>query len=325
MAFKVYISEDIPAPGKDYLKERGYEVAVGEDDRRETIIKGIADADAVLVRTATFDREMLEGAKRLKVIAKNGVGTDNVDLEACDELGIWAVNGPYSNAVSVAEHVMGGLLFMVKNYTVVDKFIRDGEFTRRTTIESVEVDGKVLGIVGVGRIGRLVAQKMHFGLGMKIIGYDPYIDPTGLPDYIELLPSLEELFDRADYVTVHTPSTSETVGMIGEGLLRRLKRSAVIINCARGGIVNEQDLAKVLKERVIRGAFVDVFRPEPIEPGNPLLDCDNILLTPHYAAISTEAGIRAGIHAAKGIDEVLKGEVPEWPVNNPQNPRNREI
>lgn len=322
MAFKVYISEDIPDAGKAYLRERGYDVVVGADSRRETIMDGMRNADAVLMRTAEFDREMFEQAPKLKVIAKNGVGTDNVDLAACENLGIWVVNGPYSNAVSVAEHVMGGLLYLVKNYTTVDKFIRDGEFNRRTSIESMELDGKTLGIVGVGRIGSLVAKKMHFGLGLNIIGYDPYIDASKQPDYIEMVSSLEELFDRADVVTVHTPSTPETVGMIDEKLLRRLKPSGIVINCARGGIVNERDLAKVLSERAIRAAFVDVFRPEPIEPSNPLIQCDNILLTPHYAAISVEAGMRSGVHAAMGIDEVLSGKKPQWPVNQPKNPRN---
>jgi len=322
LAYKVYISEDITDPGKDFLREKGYGIAVGEDGRRETILKNLPDADAVIVRTAVFDADMLKAAEKLKVIAKYGVGYDNIDVKAAEALGIWVVNAPLSNIVSVSEFVIGALLYCVKHYSTVDRFIREGNYSLRTTVEGVELDGKTLGIVGVGRIGRLVARKAHFGLDMKIVGYDPYIDPEGLPDYIELLPSLEALFDRADYVTVHTPSTPETIGMIDKRLMSRLKRSAVVLNCARGGIVKERDLYEALSEGIIARAVVDVFRPEPPGMDNPLLTLGNILLTPHYAAITGEAGARSGLHAAAGVDEVLNGKVPTWAVNIPLNPRN---
>lgn len=318
----MYISEDITSPGKELLREKGYEVIIGKDDSRDTILKNITDVDAILVRTAVFDEGLLASAKNLKVIAKYGVGYDNIDVKAAENLGIWATNAPLSNIVSVSEFVIGALIYSVRHYSKVDRFIREKNYRLRTTIEGTELDGKTLGIVGVGRIGSLVARKAHFGLDMKIIGYDPYIDEAGLPDYIELLPSLETVFDRADYVTVHTPSNPETVGMIDKRLMSRMKKSAIVLNCARGGIVNERDLYEVLSEGVIAGAVVDVFRPEPPMDDNPLLTLDNILLTPHYAAITAEAGARSGIHAATCIDEVLNGKAPSWPVNNPVSPRN---
>lgn len=315
MAFKVLIPQDITDAGKDYLKERGYEVVVGSGFDAATIIKEGADADAFLVRTAPYTREMMENCKKLKVIGRHGVGVDNIDLGAATELGIQVTNAPTSNALSVAEHTIGFITALAFHITIMDKNAREGRWAQRNVLKCIELDGKVLGLVGLGRIGRMVAEKASKGLGMKVIGYDPFVTKENAPEGIEVVETKEEVFKNADFISLHIPATEETKQSINKDVFKLMKKSAFIINCARGEIMNEDDLYTALSENWIAGAALDVLKDEPPKADNPLLTLDNIIISPHNAALTQESMDRMGLHAAIGIDEVLTGKKISWPVN----------
>lgn len=315
MGYKVLIPQDITAAGKDYLKERGYEVRVLDDSSVETICREVKDCDAILARTAEYPRKVMEAGSKLKVIARYGAGVDNIDVEAAAEHGIWVCNAPMANSNSVAEHAVTLLLACSKNLRVQDQQAREGNFESRNTLKSSDVSQKVLGIVGCGHIGQLVAKKACYGLEMKVKGYDAYMASDRFPSYIERAESLDELFTDCDFISLHIPATAQTRNLVDKKLLGKMKKDAVLINCSRGGVVNEEDLYHCLKEGGIRGAGIDVFEQEPDIAGNPLFTLDNVIVSPHNAALTYEAMDQMGIDAARGIDEVLSGQKPTWPVN----------
>lgn len=317
MKAKVLIPQDITQAGKDYLKDKGYQVKVLEDASVETLKKEVADADAVLFRTAKYPREVLEAGKNVKVYARYGAGVDNLDVAAATELGIWVCNAPVANSNSVAEHTIALIMACANNLIVQDRQARQGNYNSRNEMPSNELRGKTLGLVGCGHIGQLVAQKAYLGLGMKVKGYDEYIAPEKLPDYIEKTDDLEEIFSTCDYVSLHIPATPQTRNLVDRKLLAKMKKTGVLINCARGGIVNEKDLYEALAANRIKAAGLDVFENEPDILGNPLFDLDRVIVSPHNAALTYEAMDQMGIDAAKGIDEVLSGQVPKWAVNKP--------
>ncbi|MFD1706163.1 hydroxyacid dehydrogenase [Siminovitchia sediminis] len=314
MSFLVYIPQDIEKEGKEFLKEKGYDYIIGSDLSQETLIREVKDCDAILTRSnAMITEHVINAGKKLKVIAKYGVGLDNIDIEAATKRGIYVTNTPEANANVVAEHVMALMLALSKNLLPMDKELRKGNFAYRTERFSVDLEHKTLGIVGLGRIGRLVAKKARYGFDMKVIGYDPYMTAT-IPE-IEKTEDLNGLLQNSDFISLHLPLTKDTKGVIGSEQFKWMKPSAYLINAARGGVVNENDLAKALREGVIAGAGIDVFEQEPPNPDNPLFSLDNAILTPHSAALSTEGAARMSLHAAMQVDEALKGEIPRWAVN----------
>lgn len=315
MGFKVLLPQDITSAGKEWLISRGYEITVLEDYSVESICKVVGDYDAILLRTAPCPRKVLETGKKLKVIGRYGAGVDNIDCKAAKELGIQVCNTPVGNAVSVAEHTITLLLACAKNLTVQDKKTRCGDFSSRDYMKSTEVQDKTLGLIGCGHIGRLVAKKAFHGLDMKIIAYDAYLQQEQLPDYIRLEKDVDVVLRESDFISMHIPATKDTLDFINEGQLNKMKKSAVLLNCARGGVVNENDLYAALTSGTIAGAGLDVFKEEPPERDNPLFQLDNVIVSPHNAALTYEAMDRMGIQAAQGIDDVLRGVTPMWPVN----------
>ena len=315
---KVLIAQDITPAGKEYLKERGYEVVLAGASDEETLCREAADCDAILVRTARISRRLMESCPKLKVVARHGVGVDAIDVEAATELGIQVTNGPLSNSESVAEHTVALILACAHHIVEMDGCVRGGEWEARNRVRLTELNGKTAGIVGLGRIGRSVAAKLALGMGMHVIGYDSYVKPETLPDYIELVSGLPELLERSDFVTLHCPSTPETRGSINKECFARMKNTAFLINCARGDVVVEEDLAQALQEKQIAGAGLDVLETEPPAQGNPLFSMSSVILSPHCGAHSYEAFDKMGVHAAMGIDEVLSGKVISWPVNKPE-------
>jgi len=277
----------------------------------------VQDCHAILARTAPFPREVLEAGKLLKVIGRHGVGTDNIDVEAATQLGIYVTNAPQSNATSVAEHTIGLIIATARNFVRCDGAVRKGNFEIRNQIPGTDIEGKILGLIGLGRIGKLVARKAAAGLEMRVIGYDPYVDPSAVLE-VELIDSIEALLQKADFVSLHLPGNQRTVGLIDRSKLLMMKPSAYLINVARGGIVKEDDLAEILSQGRIAGAALDVFAEEPPDPANPLLKLDNITVTPHNAALTRECMDRMAVHAAQGIDDELSGKTPAWPVNSPE-------
>ncbi len=321
MGYKVLLPQDITEPGKAFLRDHGCEVLVGTAADPATIAREAADCDAILARTARLDREVIDAAPRLRVIGRHGIGVDNIDVIHCEHKGIYVTYAPLSNSASVAEHTLFLMLSCARNAKAVDRAFRDGDFEVRNRLPGIDLEGKTLGILGMGRIGRLVAQMASAAFGMKVLGYVHRAPAESFPPMVEAVADREEIFRRADFVSLHVPATPETRGSVGMAEFRLMKPGAFFINTARGEIVVEEDLVAALRDGVLRGAGLDVFTEEPPAPDHPLLAMDRVVATPHNAALTREAMDRMGLDAARGIVDVLEGRTPQWPVNRPSRPR----
>lgn len=285
-------------------------VADGEQALFELHMK---DAEAVLLSTAyRMTKEVINRAGNLKVISRTGVGVDNVDVNAATAKGVLVLNTPEANSISVAEHTLALIIAISKQLLMYDSELRAGHFDVRRMNRSVDIDGKILGLIGCGRIGRITAEKCKVAFGMQVIGYDPYI--KGLPA-ITIYEDIEEVFRRADFISLHIPLTDETKNMVATKLLSLMKPTSYIVNTARGGIINETALAEALKENRIAGAALDVLESEPPQADNPLLSLKNVILTPHIAALTRECSARVAHEAVRGIIEYLKGNMPQFVFN----------
>ena len=273
----------------------------------------IKDAEAILLSTAyKMTRDVISSASKLKVISRTGVGVDNVDVSAATEKGILVLNTPQANSVSVAEHTVAMIIAISKQLLMYDSELRAGNFKIRRNNKAVDIDGKTLGLIGCGRIGRFAAEKCSAAFGMHIIGYDPYITEA---EGITMYKDIEEVFKRADYISLHIPLTPETKNLVGDKLLSLMKPTAYIINTARGGIIDEQALAQKLKNEEIAGAALDVLESEPPAIDNPLLGLKSVILTPHTAALTKECSARVAYEAALGIADYLNGSTPKFVFN----------
>jgi D-3-phosphoglycerate dehydrogenase len=317
MAYKILIPQDVSETGKAYLRDKGYEIKMGSGISFETLKNEVRDCHGILARTARYPAEVLRAGTHLKVIGRHGVGVDNIDIAAATELGIYVTNAPESNAGSVAEHTIGLIIAAARHLVQCDAALKSGNFEIRNQMIGNDIEGKVLGLIGVGRIGRLVARKAGIGLSMQVIGFDPFVDPALVPE-VEFTDSMEGVLKNADFVSLHLPVNEKTMGLIDKTRLLMMKPSAYLLNVARGGIVHENDLIEILTEKLIAGAALDVFTEEPPSPSNPLFKLDNVTVTPHNAALTQECMDRMAVQAAQGIDEVLSGRTPTWPVNEPK-------
>lgn len=321
MKRKVLIPSDISEAGKKYLRDRGYEVKMGRGLDEDTIIADAKDCEAMLVRNEPITRRIIENIPSVKVISKHGVGLDKIDLEAAAEQNIWVTNGPLSNAIAVAEHTMMLLLACAKKLVRFDLAIRSGDYNIRNTMKGMDVEGKTVGIIGCGKIGSMVAKKCVHGFDMKAVGYDPFVPTEARLPEIEYVDTMEEVFRRADFVSLHVPATKDNAGFVNKDLLGLMKPTAYLLNAARGSIVNEADLYEALHSGRIAGAGLDVYAQEPPAADNPLFTLPTITVTPHNASLTYETTDRMGLHAAQGIDEVLSGGTPTWPCVTPKHPR----
>jgi D-3-phosphoglycerate dehydrogenase len=280
---------------------------------RSELLTEIADADAVLIRSATtIDAEALEAAKRLRIVARAGVGLDNVDVKAATQAGVMVVNAPTSNIVSAAELAIALLLAVARHVPQADAALKSGRW-KRSAYTGTELYEKTLGLVGLGRIGGLMTARL-VPFGMKVIAYDPYISATRAGQLGVRLVGLDELMAESDFVSVHLPKTPETIGLIGEQQLRQAKPGLRIVNAARGGIIDEAALYAALSEGRIAGAGLDVFATEPCTD-SPLFGLDNVVVTPHLGASTDEAQERAGIAVAHSVRLALAGELVPDAVN----------
>ena len=311
---KIYIPQDIDPAGKNYLLERGYELKMGSGTDQETMIREIADCDGVIVRVAKFGRPVMEAAPKLKVIGRHGVGVDNIDVAAASELGIRVTNGPYSNTESVAEHTVALALAAARLLPQLTHAVKSGDFGTRNRVRLLDLSGKTAGLIGSGRIAQSVARRLTAGFGMQCITWGTS-HPERLPEYMTYVDSLEELLRRSDLVSIHCPATPESMGMLGASELACLKEGAVLVNTARGGIVDEQALYEALASGKLRGAGLDVFEGEIPDPQNPLLGLENVICSPHCASHTNESFANMALHAAIGVHEVLSGAEVSWPVN----------
>jgi D-3-phosphoglycerate dehydrogenase len=280
---------------------------------RKALLSALATADAILVRSATqVDAEAIAAAKQLKVIARAGVGLDNVDIKAATAAGVMVVNAPTSNVISAAELAIGHLLSLARHIPDANASLK-GDKWERNKFTGVELYDKTIGIVGLGRIGSLVAQRLS-GFGARLIGYDPYISPAKAEQMGVSLASLDEVMEQSDFITIHIPKTTETTGLIGSAQFAKAKKELRIVNCSRGGIIDEDALLEALKTNRIAGAGLDVFNHEPPK-GSPLLSLPNILVTPHLGASTEEAQEKAGISVAKSVRLALAGDLVPDAVN----------
>lgn len=289
------------------------EVRWVDGPNREELLAAVPEADALLVRSATtVDKEVLDAAKNLKIVGRAGVGLDNVDIASATENGVMVVNAPTSNIHSACEHAISLLLATARQIPAADKALRDGEW-KRSAFKGVEIFGKTVGIVGFGHIGQLFAQRLR-AFETDIIAYDPYANPARAAQMGVELVSLEELMERSDFVTIHLPKTKETAGMFSANLLAKAKKGQIIINAARGGLVDEQALADAIKSGHIRGAGFDVYATEPCTD-SPLFELDEVVVTPHLGASTAEAQDRAGTDVAESVLKALRGEFVPDAVN----------
>ncbi|WP_088318922.1 phosphoglycerate dehydrogenase [Kineosporia sp. R_H_3] len=290
-----------------------FEIRSCDGSDRGQLLAAIADVDAILIRSATkVDAEALAAAKNLKVVARAGVGLDNVDVKASTQAGVMVVNAPTSNIVSAAELAIALLLAVARNVPQASAALKDGKWAR-SKYTGIEVYEKTVGVVGLGRIGVLVAQRL-MAFGTKVVAYDPYVSSARAGQMGVRLVGLDELLTEADFITVHLPKTPETVGLIGEEQLRRVKPTAVLVNAARGGIVDEAALFAALKEGRLAGAGLDVYAKEPCTD-SPLFELDNVVALPHLGASTDEAQEKAGIAVARSVRLALSGELVPDAVN----------
>lgn len=310
---RILVSEELAESGLAKMRAAGHEVDVRVGLSPEELRQAIKGAHALVVRSATnVDDELLAAGPDLIVVGRAGVGLDNVDIEAATRRGVMVANAPESNIVSAAEHTMAMLLAVARNVPQAHAALVQGRW-ERSKWEGVELFDKVLGVAGLGRIGKLVAQRAA-GFGMRIMAYDPYVsEERARAMNIELV-DLDTLVEQSDFLTIHLPKTKETVGLIDAAAMARAKNSLRIINVARGGIVDEADLADAVKNGVIAGAALDVFSKEPMTD-SPLFGIDGIVVTPHLGASTTEAQDRAGDHIADQINLALAGDFVPYAVN----------
>jgi D-3-phosphoglycerate dehydrogenase len=313
---KILISDSLSESGIEKLiKVPGFDVEVNTSLKPEEFRRIIKEFDALVIRSGTkVTAEVLENAENLKVIGRAGIGLDNVDIEAASKRGIVVMNTPEGNVITTAEHAIAMMFALTRNIAQASSSLKAGNWEKKR-FQGKEVYNKVLGIIGVGRIGRVVADRAA-GLKMQVIGYDPYINPEVIDKLGIEGVTLDELFARSDYITIHTPMTSETRDLINAAAFRKMKPGIFIINCARGGIVNEGDLCAAIKEGIVAGAALDVFAKEP-PIGNPLLELDQVIATPHLGASTEEAQENVAIAVADQVAEFLTRGTIRNAVNAP--------
>ena len=290
-----------------------FDVRVVDGTDRPALLEAVHAANAILVRSATqVDAEVLAAAPNLKVIARAGVGLDNVDIKGATAAGVMVVNAPTSNIISAAELTCGHILSLARHIPAAHAALAEGKW-KRSVFTGTELYEKTIGIIGLGRIGALIAARMQ-AFGTKVVAYDPYVTSARAQQLGVQLLSLDELIETADFITIHMPKTPETTGMIGKAQLAAMKSTAYVINVARGGLIDEDALYEALTNNVIAGAGLDVFVSEP-PTGSPLLGLPNVITTPHLGASTDEAQEKAGISVAKSVRLALSGELVPDAVN----------
>jgi D-3-phosphoglycerate dehydrogenase len=310
---RVLVTEKLSEAGLELLRER-FQVDVREDLARGDLAAEVAPYDALVIRSATrVTAEVLDAASRLKVVARAGIGVDNVDVEAATRRGVLVVNAPQSNTISAAEHTMALLLAQARNVPQADRELHAGRWDKERW-RGVELAGQTLGLIGLGRVGTLVAARAQ-GFGMRVIAFDPYVSGERAKELgVDVMPTLESLLVQADFVSIHLPGSPDTLGLIGEHQLAMCKRGARLVNTSRGGIVDEEALAKALEDGRLAGAALDVFAVEPAT-GSPLFGMEQVVVTPHLGASTIEAQDKAGTTVAEMVRLALEGQFVPYAVN----------
>ncbi len=302
---KILVSDQLAEEGLAILKEvKEFHVDVKTELKPEELKEAIKDYDALIVRSATkVTKEIINAAKNLKVIGRAGVGLDNVDLESATQKGIIVMNTPAGNTISTCEHTMSMILALSRNIPQANASTKKGEW-KRSKFMGIELSGKILGIVGFGRIGKEVA-KRALSFGMKVIVYDPFLSREIAEEMGIEVVELQGLLEHSDFITVHTPLTDETKHMISTKEFAIMKKGVRIINCARGGIIDETALGSAIKDGRVSAAALDVFEKEPLSADSELLKLDNVIITPHLGASTEEAQVNVSIEVAEIVRDAL--------------------
>lgn len=309
---KVLISKEIHSDGMALLEGR-FETVILPDNDPENAKKLIADADGMVLRTnIKIDKSIIEAAQQLKVISRTGVGVDNVDVEAATAKGIMVCNTPGVNANSVAEQAVALILATAKRLTEMDTNVRQGNWKIRNSYKSRDLDGLTLGLVGLGKIGSMVAAKCRSAFNMSVIAYDPYVKEA---EGITLYDNLDEIFKQADVVSIHVPYMKETHHLVDDRLIRLMKSDAMLVNTSRGPLVDEKALTEALLEDRLAGAGLDVFEGEPPATDNPLFTAPNVVATPHSSALSRECVRNVAVEAAQAVVDALEERKPRFVFN----------
>jgi D-3-phosphoglycerate dehydrogenase / 2-oxoglutarate reductase len=312
---KIVVAEKIAANAVQLLKEEPTWTVVTHDQLGGDLAAALVDADALIVRSAVnVDGKMLSGAKKLRVIGRAGVGVDNIDVDAATKAGIAVMNTPGANAVAVAEHTLALMLALARHIPRAASTTRAGKWEKKS-LEGMELRGKTLGIIGLGRIGLEVARRAR-AFDMKLVANDPFVTAAVARDHGIELAERDAVFAVADYISLHVGLTAQTTGMINEKSLAKMKRGVRIINCARGELVDEAALAAALASQHVAGAALDVFTQEPPKD-SPLPALENVVATPHIAGSTTEAQNAVGVQIASQVREYLKHGVIQNAVNMP--------
>ncbi|HYI10262.1 MAG TPA: phosphoglycerate dehydrogenase [Thermoanaerobaculia bacterium] len=309
----------------DTIAESGLDILRAADDvdldyrpglKGEELLRAVAESDALMTRSGTaVTPELVNAGTRLRIVGRAGVGLDNVDVDAATERGILVINAPTANIMSATEHTMAMLLALCRNIPEAHASVKRGEWTR-SKFMGTELDGKTLGVVGLGRIGSRVTIRAR-GFGMRVIAYDPYIADSAYDKVGAAKVSFDQLLEQADVITVHTPMTDETRAMIGGNEIEKMKDGVVVLNIARGGIYDERALADALNRGKIAGAAIDVYVEEPPGKDHPLLNAKNVILSPHIGANTIEAQDRVAVQTSEMVIEALRGSIFVSAVNLP--------
>jgi len=314
-AKRVLIIQPIHNSGVNMLKEAGFEVMFASSPDPQKVANQIKRIHGVIVRTSPFPKQIIEKADKLQVIGRHGTGVDNIDLVEASKRAIYVVHTPYATQTSVAEHTISFILALSKRLKSIDRAARTGYFKIREEFSSIEVEGKILGILGFGKIGSTVAGKCKAAFNMRVLVYDPYLSQEKAQQAAVELTDLPTLLKESDFVSIHAPLNPQTRGLIGAKELGMMKPTAFIINMARGPLWDEKALAIALKDGRIKGAATDVFVNEPPEEDNPLLGLENSLLSPHMSALTAECVVRMATGAAQGVVDVLQERRPQYIAN----------
>jgi D-3-phosphoglycerate dehydrogenase len=312
--FKILLYEDMHETGKALLRKKA-EIFFAKSLEENSLIKEVREVDGIIIRAnGKVTRKIMESAIKLKVIGRHGIGVESIDLEAATEMGIWVVNTPDANDMSVAEHFFGLALMLSKMLKKADIALREGRWEARYQYIGMELHGKTLGILGFGRIGRAIGRIGHKGFEMKVLYYDAVRYEDTEKEIGAKKVRLEEVMAQSDYISINLPMLPETEGLLKEREFELMKPSAYIINLARGPIWDEKVLYSVLKEGKILGAASDVYRVEPATKDHPLFQLENFIGTPHMAA-HTEEALRRMSMVTEDVIRVLEGKKPLYPVN----------
>ena len=309
---KILLSKLIDPAGMNVLKNKVDPIILA-DSSMENVKKMVVDVEGIILRTnIKITREIIESAPCLKIISRTGAGVDNIDIAVATEKGILVCHAPGVNSISVAEHALALMMALAKNLKITDKSVHEGNWKVRYTSKGIDLDGRTLGLVGLGTIGALLAQKCRLAFNMKIIAYDPYLKEA---EGVELHSSLDQIFSQSDFISIHVPYTKETYHLINARLLSLMKPDSYLINTSRGAVVDEKALIEVLQNDLIAGAGVDVFEKEPPEMNNPLLKFENVITTPHSAGLNRDCERKLAIEAAQAVIDFIEGRQPKHIYN----------